>query len=484
MPSEVCCTPLDWLLTPRDALRRWPSDQPLAALCSAPGLGEDPRWARWSFLASPEPPLTIGADDPDPIGRLVTAIDATRLATSIADLPVPFAGGWVVALGYELGRSVEPTAAVRASRVDPAWPWSIVLWRCSSVLAYDHAAGKWWSISRGNQPATSPMTLASESSDATFKLAEPSPTRARSEYVAAVRRAVEYIHAGDCFQVNLSHRIGATFSGSTRSLFASMLGAAAPWYGAYLEVPQGRELHAALSVSPELFLDYDARSRSATTRPIKGTRPGRVDPSELRGSQKDQAELAMIIDLMRNDLGRVCEIGSVRVDEARAIERHGWSDHAAGGLEGVHHGVATIRGTVRRDRSAADMLRAFFPGGSITGAPKVRAMQIIEELEPEPRGLYTGAIGYISDCGNVSLNIAIRTALVRGMRADADRTLDRIADGQLTYGAGAGIVADSVPEQEWQETLDKAGVLWSVASASASAAIRTRHVSRPQELSA
>ena len=464
-----------------------------------PQTGSDPRWAGWSFLTSPEPPVLIAVTDPDPFGRLAAAIQSTRLPGRVQEHPVPFVGGWMVALGYELGRSIEPTAAGTAERVDADWPWSIVLWRVPGALAYEHGAERWWSVGEANAALLDRLRMPSGDANAeTYEMAEPMPARSRAEYLAAVARGVEYIHAGDCFQVNLSHRIRAGFRGSPRGLFGAMLDAASPWYGAYLEVPTAGGLHAAMSVSPELFLEYRATTRSVTTRPIKGTRAGRTDPSELRSSIKDRAELAMIIDLMRNDLGRVCEIGSVRVDEEQAIERHGYPgspnrvppsgspaspsrksqtrfgepgysepDHPN---TGVHHGVATIRGTLRADRSAADLLRATFPGGSITGAPKVRAMQIIEELEPTPRGLYTGAIGYLSDCGNLSLNIAIRTAVVRS--------------GQLTFGAGAGIVADSIPEQEWQETLDKAGFLRTVATTHAASSVHTARRVSAQEQSA
>ena len=366
----------------------------------------------------------------------------------------PFQGGWIIALAYELGRVIEPVAVSEAKRMDAAWPWSVALWRGGSKLAYDHVAGMWWGEGRGCGKLLRELEerCAGNAGDREFRLDDLGTLGTREDYVAAVRRGVEYIHAGDCFQVNLAHRIGAGFSGSTRSLFREMLARAAPWYGAYLEMPGGPDLHAALSVSPELFLNFDARTRLVTTRPIKGTRAGDVNPEELLRSGKDQAELNMIVDLMRNDLGRVCRVGTVRVVEERVIERHG-----AG--VGVHHGVATVQGELRAGLGAADLLRATFPAGSITGAPKVRAMQIIEELEPAARGLYTGAIGYISDCGDMCLNVVIRTAVVRGRRAASVR-LDDIESGELVYGAGAGIVAESNPEREWQETLDKAGVLW------------------------
>jgi para-aminobenzoate synthetase component 1 len=321
-----------------------------------------------------------------------------------------------------------------------------------------------------------------------FVLSSPATAGSRSQYVEAVRRAVEYIHAGDCFQVNVAHHLEAAFEGSTRGLFGSLMGAASPWYGAYLEVVRGGDVRAALSASPELFLRYDASSREITTRPIKGTRTTEVGTAALEGSGKDRAELNMIIDLMRNDLGRVCDTGSVKVAEARAIETHASVDPDSSSWDrqsvvsaaapGLHHGVATITGRVRYDASLADVLRATFPGGSITGAPKVRAMQIIEELEPRARGLYTGAIGYVSDTGDVSLNVAIRTAVVRGTRGANSAAIDDVADGTLCYGVGAGIVADSVPEQEWQETLDKAGILRNLPARTASAHVPSRSAPR------
>ncbi|RKY26470.1 MAG: aminodeoxychorismate synthase, component I, partial [Planctomycetota bacterium] len=174
------------------------------------------------------------------------------------------------------------------------------------------------------------------------------------------------------------------------------------------------------------------------TRPIKGTRPRREDAAadtamkrELLNSEKDAAELAMIVDLERNDLGRVCEFGTVRVDEARTLETYAT----------VHHLVATVTGTMREGCDIVDLLRATFPGGSITGAPKIRAMEIIDELEPTARSIYTGAIGYIGLDGRADLNIAIRTLLLDGSRA--------------TFQVGGGIVADSQPEAEYQETMDK-----------------------------
>jgi para-aminobenzoate synthetase component 1 len=182
-----------------------------------------------------------------------------------------------------------------------------------------------------------------------------------------------------------------------------------------------------------------------TTRPIKGTRPISTPASDLLDSAKDQAELNMIVDLMRNDLGRVCSFASVRVDEARRVETHA-----------VHHTVATISGTLAPGRTLTDLLLSAFPGGSVTGAPKVRAMQIIEEIEPSPRGIYCGSIVLADAAGNLTASITIRTA--------------SIGRGVLTYPVGAGIVADSDPTGEWRETLDKAASIVSLQSPLASVA--------------
>ena len=201
------------------------------------------------------------------------------------------------------------------------------------------------------------------------------------EYLTMVSNTIDYIAAGDIFQANITQRLCGTFDGSTRALGRSALALSQAWYGAYLELPAGRCL---VSLSPELFLDADFNSRAVITRPIKGTRPTTVDARDLLESPKDAAELHMIVDLMRNDLGRVCEYGSVRVPQSRAIETH----------PTVHHGVAEITGSLCADVSLGRLLEATFPGGSVTGAPKIRAMQIIDELEPVSRGPYCGAIGF------------------------------------------------------------------------------------------
>ncbi len=271
-----------------------------------------------------------------------------------------------------------------------------------------------------------------------------------------VARVLEYIRAGDVYQVNLAHELTGEFSGSARALFGELAARSRPWFGAYLESADERTRRAMLSLSPELFLDFDPATRRVLTRPMKGTRPGGASAQELDASPKDRAELNMIVDLMRNDLGRVCNFGSVRVETARAIERHG-------GAAGVIQATGSVSGTLRAELGVDDLLRATFPGGSVTGAPKIRAMQIIDELEPTARGPYCGSVGFVSDCGRAAFNIAIRTALVEEPQV-AVRTTPGVFDrAVLRYSVGAGIVADSDPASEWQETMDKAGFLASMA---------------------
>lgn len=254
----------------------------------------------------------------------------------------------------------------------------------------------------------------------------------RSEYESAVQRVIDYIAAGDIFQVNLSQRFSVGMRDQPADVYYRLMRETPAQYGAYLNYDD----YTIISNSPELFLRVTP-DRRVITRPIKGTRPlGPGKKQELRDSVKDQAELNMIVDLERNDLGRVCEIGSVKVTEARAIEIH----------PTVYHGVATIEGKLRDDVGFVDLLRAVFPGGSVTGAPKIRAMQIIEELEPVRRGAYCGAIGYIAADGAMEFNVAIRTMIIK--------------DGLAHVPVGGGIVADSDPKSEYEETLVKAQAMF------------------------
>ncbi len=298
-----------------------------------------------------------------------------------------------------------------------------------NLLVYAHATRQWFEVG-SLLPDLQPMPV----SDPVLA-PRWSSNFLPDDFCDAVRAAQDYIASGDIYQVNLSQKFRATLSGDA-NLFAvyQRLRAVSPApMAAYLHSPE-REI---LSSSPETFLRM--HGRSVETRPIKGTRPRYGDPEldsrsafELQTSEKEIAELVMITDLERNDLGRVCEFGSVKVTEMLKHER----------LQQVHHLVSTVTGQLREGACQLDALQACFPGGSITGAPKKRAIEVIAELETAPRGLYTGAIGYLGFNGESQFNIAIRT-LVRDGPA-------------LSYSVGAGIVADSIPEMEYEETLQKA----------------------------
>jgi len=266
----------------------------------------------------------------------------------------------------------------------------------------------------------------------------------KENYLRAVERAKQYINAGDIYQVNLSQRFQTQIEASPYEIYKRLRKINPASFSSYLKFDNKY----VISSSPERFLSLQNRPgsggmvRKIQTMPIKGTRPRGKDEDtnkkmqeELLSSKKDDAELAMIVDLERNDLGRVCNYNTVKVTEKKKLEEH----------PTVYHLVATVEGELHSRYDAIDLLKATFPGGSITGAPKVRAMQIIDELEPNKRSVYTGAMGYLSFNGNMDLNIAIRTFLVK--------------DDHIFFQVGGGIVADSNPEDEYQETLHKARAL-------------------------
>jgi para-aminobenzoate synthetase component 1 len=425
--------------TPAQALAWWPAGVPLAALWSA---RVPMRESRWTMLARPGERVAVASTGTaaDVLGALpVPPRSAPRSAPRAALAP-----GWIVAIGYDAGRLIEP--AVGPGRGGSPGDWPLLLaQRIDDALLHDNTTGAWSIIGRPPELAIGSGTAGTGES-APFRVGALTSDTGAAEYQRRVMRALEYIRAGDVYQVNLAHTLRASFTGSPRAFFASLASHASPWFGAYVEHAQGRERFAIASVSPELFLSFDPVTGRVETRPMKGTRAGvgSVSEAELLRSEKDAAELNMIVDLMRNDLGRACELGSIRVESARRIERHGALVQATAGVSGV----------LRKGAGLAELMRAVFPGGSITGAPKIRAMQIIDELETSRRGPWCGAIGFVADSGAFSFNIAIRTALIRGEAAAGDSIF-----GELTYPVGAGIVADSDPESEWRETLHKASPL-------------------------
>ena len=304
------------------------------------------------------------------------------------------------------------------------------------MLVFSHADESWWEIGRLSE-------CLRETKELPVEIGGFEARTSRECFMARVARIREWISAGDIYQVNLSQAFEAEVTGgSLFGLYDALRGASPAPMAAWLAL-DGKEV---LSSSPETFLKISGRG--IETRPIKGTRPRFNDPDddrrsayELQTSAKEVAELVMITDLLRNDLGQVCEFGSVEVSEMLQLES----------LAQVHHLVSTVVGRLRPETDAIEALAACFPGGSITGAPKRRAMQIIDELEGEPRGIYCGAIGWLGANGESSFNIAIRTLIRQGNR--------------LIYQVGAGIVADSDPQKEYEETLHKAaGIRLAVAA--------------------
>lgn len=340
------------------------------------------------------------------------AADEDSFRTILSRLEL--AGGWtVVALNYELGYLFEPVAA------PPDWsPGRQPLarfWRFTRRVELSaDGADAWLSAQVGDQPAG---------------IGGLRPCMTKADYLAAVDRIKGLISAGDCYQVNLTFPLDFEWFGLPLALYARLRQAQPVRYGGFI----GNAAQGLVSLSPELFIER--QGERLVTRPMKGTADRQLPAERLRQSAKDCAENLMIVDLLRNDLGRVAENGSVAVDRLFDIEAY----------PTVWQMVSEISAKVV-DKSLADILRAMFPCGSITGAPKVRAMQIAADLEQGERGSYTGAIGWLAPNGDFRLNVAIRT-------------LDLAADGGGRLGVGSGVVADSQAEAEWQECLLKARFL-------------------------
>jgi len=379
------------------------------------------------------------------------------------DLPFPL-GGCFGYWGYDLKNFVEPKLPRRAVN-DLELPDCHVGFY-DSLVVFDHHLAKTWIVSTGltadgsrterkaiecaelwrklfreEAHSLSPRERGKSASDGSTGFGSSaralehavSSNLTRDEFLSRVERAQAYIRAGDIYQVNLSHRLTAPFSASGWQLFQNLSNVSPAPFSAYLDCGDFE----VTSSSPELFLRLSGAH--IQTRPIKGTRPRSSDPTrdaqltyELQTSSKEMAELVMITDLLRNDLGKVCEFGSVQVPELVRLER----------FPQVQHLVSTVEGRLRSGVTHFGAFASCFPGGSITGAPKFRAMEIIDELEPIARGPYTGALGYLGFNRESQLSITIRTAIRK--------------NGAAYFHAGAGIVADSIPAAEYDETLAKA----------------------------
>jgi para-aminobenzoate synthetase component 1 len=363
---------------------------------------------------------------------------------------VPFSGGAIGYLGYGLRRAVERLPMAPRDPLGQPDAWFGLYDR---AVVFDHREKRVVLVSTGlgaSGEREREGRAAAGIADMRRAMSGPpgaGPDRevarrtarlktSRRAYLAAVDRALEYIASGDLYQVNLSHRIECPFDGDPADLFADLARCNPAPFAAYLDAGDFQ----VVSASPERFVALSGSRVSSS--PIKGTRPRGSTPEEdlrlsreLSESAKDRAENVMIADLVRNDLGRVCETGSVRVERLCALES----------FATVHHLVSSVSGCLRPDADRMDLLKALFPGGSMTGAPKVRAMEIIDELEGEERGIYSGGIGYLSLDGSMDFNIVIRTLVC--------------ASGLAHLRVGGAVVADSRPEQEHKETLDKARAL-------------------------
>jgi para-aminobenzoate synthetase component 1 len=393
------------------------------------------------------PALDLAQGDPFSLLRRELGRAGSGAAATCADLP--FAGGALGYLGYDLARRIERLPSIAED--DRNWPQlALGIYRWAALT--DHAARRSMlaiadpgamdaeAIDRLRGLFSQPPAVVADPSNGPALIEGIVSNMTEADYRDRFDRVARYIHDGHVYQVNLAQRFTAAYEGDPLALYRRLRARSSGPCSAFLDLPFGQ----VLSVSPERFLQV--RAGRVETRPIKGTRPRHADPAadaaavaELAASGKDRAENVMIVDLLRNDLGRCCRTGSVSVPRLFAVES----------FASVHHLVSTVTGQLDESRDVIDLVRGAFPGGSITGAPKLRAMQIIEELEPHRRGVYCGSIGYIGFDGAADLNIAIRTGMLR--------------DGQVDFWAGGGIVADSDAGLEYAETLAKAAGFLSLA---------------------
>lgn len=338
------------------------------------------------------------------------------------DLPAPFNVGLAGYFGYDLGRQLETIPNNTDDDLDLP---DCALGIYTNIIAFDHQNQKGYFIHEEDSEA--PQTK-EEKPTSTFKEITWQNKTSDNNYKNSIQQIIDYIHAGEIYQANISRRFDANlpenFKPADHYTYLRSINSAP--FSAFMNFGSFQ----LASTSPERFITVDGHT--VETRPIKGTLPAYKNPDDLQRSKKDRAENLMIVDLLRNDISKNCKPHSVKVPSLCNVET----------FAGVHHLVSTIMGELTEDRTSIDLLRDCFPGGSITGAPKIRAMEIIEELEPTRRGPYCGAMGYIGFNGNMDTNIIIRTIIYK--------------DGKAHLQTGSGIVSDSNPEAELQEGLDKA----------------------------
>lgn len=401
-------------------------------------------WKAWGRACEWREGGTVRRYEADPLGEWRRIMGCRRIDASRLDLP--FVGGALGYVSYEARHAIERLP--QQARDDLGLPHWYILF-CDDVLVFDRLRNTVAACSAARTPAEEPQArhrvreMLSRARGTPLRPLGPASASGpmessfnRKAFIGAVRRALDYIAAGDVYQVNLSQRLRFGLHGDERTLYDGLRRINPSPFAAFLR----GDGFTFVGCSPERLVCL--RGKHAQTRPIAGTRPrGATEQeddllrAELLLSEKERAEHVMLVDLERNDLGRVCRYGSVRVDELMVLERY---SH-------VNHIVSNVVGELVEDRDGLDLLAAMFPGGTITGCPKIRCMEIIDELEPVARHAYTGSIGYLSDTGTMDLNIVIRTIMIAG--------------GNGYVPVGAGIVADSVPEREYDETLHKAEAL-------------------------
>jgi anthranilate synthase component 1 len=414
----------------RQLHRDHPARYPFLLQSTAPGgsLG------RYDILFAFPGDALIAGDEPDFLEALDQRWRELRVPEQHADLP--FTGGWFLYLGYELAAEIEPGLGLMQ---DPILPAAFAV-RCPTALIYDHQAAVCHLVCETpdgmdreqlNRDIDALERHRAVAAASVLSVTEEDPVT----FTDAVLRAKEYISAGDVYQANLSRQWSAQVSpGVDASDIYAALCASNP--GPFAGMARWQDIEI-ISSSPERLLQI--RGGTASTRPIAGTRPRSLDAgadedlsAELFAHPKERAEHVMLIDLERNDLGRVCAAGTVEVNELMVLESYAH----------VHHIVSNVQGRLRPDVTPGQAIAAVFPGGTITGCPKVRCMEIISELEHGPRGAYTGSFGYLNRDGSLDLNILIRTMVM--------------GDNSVTFRAGSGIVADSDPTAELEETRAKA----------------------------
>ncbi|MGE4169430.1 MAG: anthranilate synthase component I family protein [Candidatus Margulisiibacteriota bacterium] len=406
-------------------------------------LAFDPDWV---LTASGNQGLLTTSGTTTSIANVVEWLSESLIFDNSLKAPFPFSGGYLAVVGYEAGAWFSANPVPVCAKPGPL-P-ELILGYYTHVVVWNHHLNQGTYVHQSSSKKDSkPVSFDSilsrypKQNLGTFQASHPDFETTQAGYETDIDRVLAAIAEGTVYQVNLSHRLSASYKGDVRRFYTQLRQRSASPFGAFMSLPDSGFI---ASASPEQF--FSLHHNTLVSRPIKGTIARGKTPAEdqanaqtLLNHPKENAELTMITDLIRNDLGQVCAYGTVEVTTLKTLETY----------EQVFHLVSTVQGQVSPEFSALDVLRHLFPGGSVTGTPKSSATQLIAELEPSPRSVYTGAIGFLSSTGDAHFNVAIRTAYG--------------SENQLYFHAGGGIVADSVPAAEWQETLDKAqGVVLSL----------------------